>query len=49
MDVVLTRRIVALRKQDLDFLKELTRSEIARHQGVRTRTVPPDTLRPNEQ
>ncbi|KQZ40360.1 hypothetical protein ASD63_21005 [Ensifer sp. Root558] len=39
MDVVLTRRIVALRKQDLDFLKELTRSEIARHQaGERTRT-----------
>lgn len=39
MDVVLARRIVVLRKQDLDFLKELKRSEIARHQaGERTRT-----------
>ncbi|WP_104663653.1 TolC family outer membrane protein [Ensifer adhaerens] len=39
MDVVLARRIVTLRKQDLDFLKALTRSEIARHAaGERTRT-----------
>ncbi|WP_268802324.1 TolC family outer membrane protein [Ensifer adhaerens] len=39
MDVVLARRIAALRKQDLDFLKELTRSETARHTaGERTRT-----------
>ncbi len=41
MDVVLARRIVVLRKQDLDFLKELKRSEIARHQaGERTSRRP---------
>ncbi|HEV7307857.1 MAG TPA: TolC family outer membrane protein [Ensifer sp.] len=39
MDVVLGRRLVSLRKQNLDFLNELTRSEKDRHRvGERTRT-----------